>query len=94
MQIKNINLGKKVIWGIEIPLPNAMLIMAVAPKGFVMCGYLDISMAEKLGDCAAIVHGVKSIDDLLSAKVAEVTAGARKKGIRTGMTARAALLKM
>jgi len=94
MQVRDINVDKKIAQGVEIPLPNSTLIMAIAPKGYVACSYFNISVAEKLGDCAATVKGINSIDDLLSAKVVEVTAAARKRGVRPGMTGSRALSKM
>jgi len=33
------------------------LVLVVAEKGYVICGYLNMETAEKLGDCAAVVTG-------------------------------------
>lgn len=82
--------GKKVS-GVEIPLPGAPLVLASAANGFVMCGYLDIQTANKLNVAAAVVRGVKNIDDLLNAKIQAVSETAAKKGVELGMTGRAAL---
>ncbi|MFI5383749.1 MAG: YunC family protein, partial [Methanosarcina thermophila] len=63
-------------------------------KGFLMCGYLNINAAETLGDTAAKVKGVQSFEDMLKAKVVEVTRFARELGIEPGMTGKEALEKM
>ena len=94
MEIRDIQIDGKVVQGAEIPLQNAALIVAVAEHGYVMCGYLNLEAAEKFGDCAAVVKGVKNLDELLAAKVVAVTAAARKLGIEVGMTGQNALARM
>ena len=94
MQVRDLNVNKKIAQGVEIPLPNSTLIMGIAPKGYVACSYFNITVAEKLGDCAATVKGIKSIDELLTSKVVEVTSAARKRGIKPGMSGSRALAKM
>jgi uncharacterized protein YunC (DUF1805 family) len=94
MQIRDIIINKKVAHGIEITLPNAPMILITARKGYLMCGYLDLKIAEKMGDCAAIIRGIKSIDDLLEGTVIEVTRKALKAGIKPGMIGRKALEKL
>lgn len=80
--------------GYEIQFPKANLVFALTKKGYVMCGYLNIATADKLGDIAAIVRGVKTVDDLLKAKIVEVSEAAKKIGIELGMTGGSALEKM
>lgn len=80
--------------GYEIQFPHAQLVFVLTKKGFVMCGYLNIETADKLGDVAAIVRGVKTVDELLKAKVQEVSAAAKKIGVEFGMTGESALEKM
>jgi uncharacterized protein YunC (DUF1805 family) len=80
--------------GIEIPLPKAPLVLAHGKNGFVMCGYLNVATAEKLGVAAAMVRGVSTVDDLLAAKIVELTTAAKEKGIEIGMTGRDALAKL
>lgn len=94
MITRDITINNKVIQGVEIPLSNTSLILAAAPKGYVMCGYLNLDAAEIFGDCAAIVKGIKNLDDLLTGKVVAVTSAASKAGIEVGMTGRDALSKM
>jgi len=94
MNTRKISIGRKSAQGIEIPLANAVLVLVVARKGFLMCGYLDKKMAEKLGDRAAIISGVKSVDEMLAGPVAELTAAAQRAGIRKGMPGILALAKL
>ncbi len=82
--------GKKGV-GMEITLPKANLVLVKGTKGFVMCGYLNVDVAEKMGEAAAVVRGVKTVDDLLKANVAAVTAAAQKRGVKVGMTGKEAL---
>ena len=85
--------GKKTI-GFKVYLPGAPLLLLVAQKGYVMCGYLNIDTAEKLGQAAAVVTGVKSFEDVLNAKVVRLTTHAKQLGIREGMLGRDALRRM
>ena len=69
------------------------LLIRAADKSFLACGFLDIAAADSLSACAAKVRGVKTFDDMLKAEVVAVTKEAEKRGIRTGMTGKDALLK-
>lgn len=89
-----ISLSNTIIKTMVVELSNAKLILAVAPKGFVMCGYLDINTSEKLKDAACIVTGVNTVDELLSKPIVRLTSEAQKLGIILGMSGRAALEKM
>ncbi|HDJ84084.1 MAG TPA: DUF1805 domain-containing protein [Desulfurococcaceae archaeon] len=75
-------------------LGNAPLILVKADKGYIMCGYLNIEIAEKLGDAAATVTGVSSIEELLEKNVKAVTSKAKNLGIEPGMKGREALEKL
>ncbi|MDD5746365.1 MAG: DUF1805 domain-containing protein [Candidatus Omnitrophica bacterium] len=74
-----------------LTLTNANLILAAAPAGLVMCGYLDIAAAEKIGDAACVVSGVRSVEELLDKPVVKLTAQAQERGISIGMSGREAL---
>ena len=71
---------------IRIPFEKAPLVMIRGKVGFVMCGYLNIETAEKLGDLAVRVTGVNDLKSLLDAKVAQLTSRARSSGIKEGDT--------
>lgn len=85
--------GKKVKC-LRVELPGAPLILLAAPRGYVMCNYLNLETAEKLGQAAAIVERVRSFDDVLNAKVVSATAKAKELGVAEGMLGRDALNKM
>ncbi len=77
------------VLGFEIELPNAPpLIVLRGSRGFVMCGYLDIGVAEKLGLLCARVSGVSSVEEMLDKEVAEATAEAVRQGIKPGVRVR------
>lgn len=94
MKVEDITINSKIVRGIEIPLQNSVLILLIAQKGYIACGYWNIATAEKFGDAACIVRGVKTLKDALSSKVAEVSSGAEKLGIKTGMSVIEALEKL
>jgi len=91
---QEIELEGKKLNGLKVNLPNAPLLLIAAQKGYLMCGYLDIETAEKLGQAAAIVRGVKDFNDVLNAKISAVTTQAAKLGIEKGMLGKEALKKM
>ncbi|MFN0118163.1 MAG: YunC family protein [Elusimicrobiota bacterium] len=90
----DIDLNGQIIKGIEIKFSKAPLVLAKAKSGFVMCGYLNLETAEKLGDAAAVVRGVMTVEDLLKAKIQGFTSFAAQKGVKEGMTGKEALEKM
>ena len=78
--------------GVKVELPNSPpLLIIVADKGFVMCGYLNIQAAEGLGVAAAMVSGVRTFEDVLEAEVRACTSRARELGIKEGMKGHEAL---
>jgi uncharacterized protein YunC (DUF1805 family) len=91
MKTREILIDDKKATGIEIELPGAPLLLAKGLKGFVMCGYLDLHTAERVNAPAAIVRGVKTLDDLLTAPVVAVSAAAASLGVKPGMTGYEAL---
>jgi len=70
---------------------NLPLIVVKARKGYIACSYIDKHTAEKVGDIAAFVSGIKDLDDLKKAKVRETTSWAEDLGIREGMSVKKAL---
>jgi len=77
--------------GIRVRLKNANLLLIVAEKGFVGCGYFNIETADKIGDALALVTGVSTFEDVLNAKIIKASAKAKELGIAEGMTGRDAL---
>ena len=84
---REIKCEKGIIECYEIPLPYASFILLKAKNGYVMCGYLNMDTADKIGDIAGIVSGVRSIDDALKSRILQVSSMAREKGLSEGMIA-------
>ncbi|MEM0155765.1 MAG: DUF1805 domain-containing protein [Thermoplasmataceae archaeon] len=63
---------------------TAPLLILRGTKGYAMCGYLNLEAAEKLGDTAVRVTGVKDLETLLKANVVGVTSKARSMGLSEG----------
>lgn len=84
--VSPVKVGGQSATGLHVELPEGPpLLLIVAEKGFVMCGYLNVEVAERLGVCAATVSGVKSFEDVLEAEVKAVTTKAQKLGVETAM---------
>jgi len=94
MEKKIIELDKGQSEGFLIDLNNAPLILIKARKGYVMCGYLNINAANKLGDIAGKVTGVKSFEDVLNAEIVEISDNAKKIGLTVGMKGKEFLNKL
>jgi uncharacterized protein YunC (DUF1805 family) len=94
----NVNVVKvsdKRFLGVRVEFPDSPpLVLIVAEKGFVMCGFLNIEAAEHLGVAAAIVSEVKTFEDVLNAEVKAATSKAKSLGIQPGMRGSEALLHM
>ena len=91
MLVKEIELRNGPGLCVRIEMNNAALLVVRARKGFIMCGYLNIEIADRLSDAACKVTGVDTFEDVLNAKVAEVSEKARELGITEGMTGKEAL---
>jgi uncharacterized protein YunC (DUF1805 family) len=94
MLVEQIKLDKGSALGLKMDMENAPLLVIRAGCGFVMCGYLNMEVANKLGDVAVRVTGVRSFEDVLNAKTVDVSLAAKSLGIAVGMTAKDALNKM
>jgi uncharacterized protein YunC (DUF1805 family) len=81
--------------GLRAELPESPpLLIVIAEKGFVMCGFLNVEAAEKFNVTAAVVSGVKTFDDVLNGQVKAVTSKAKSLGVQTGMKGADALKLM
>ena len=94
MLIESIELENGTALGLKMDMEHAPLLVIRAPRGFVMCGYLDISMAEQLDDVAVKVRGVRNFEEVLASGVVEATQAVTDLGIEVGMPARQALERM
>ena len=82
--------GKKYV-GLKGEIGNLPLIVVKAKNGYIACSYIDKETAEKVGDVAAFVSGVKCYEDLKKAKIRHATSWAEDLGIREGMSVKKAL---
>lgn len=88
--------GKELV-GVRVDLPHAPLIVIASrnkPDCFVACGYVDVQTADKLGDCAGIVSGVKTFQDVLNAPIKKLSKEAERRGGTVGMTGSELLVKL
>lgn len=93
--VESIKVDDKSCMGMKVDLPESPpLLLIVAEKGFVMCGFLNIEAAERLNVAAAMVSGVKTFDDVLNTQVKAVTSKAKSLGVDVGMKGAEALKHM
>jgi len=91
MASRKIKVGGKYIQAYFLVLQDKSLIILKGKKGYVMCGYLNLSAANKFKDVAAKITGVSSIEEALRAKVCSVSAAAKRIGIFKGQPVREVL---
>ena len=95
INIMSVKVDGKSCLGLRVDLPDSPpLLLLIAEKGFVMCGFLNVEAAERLGVAAAMVSGVKSFDDVLNVQVKAVTSKAKSFGVEIGMKGAEALKRM
>jgi len=95
ISVAKVKVGEKACLGVKVDLPESPpLVLVVADRGFVMCGLLNIEVAERLGAAAALVTGVKTFEDVLNAEVKAATTKAREIGVQPGMRGAEALMLM
>jgi len=97
MTVKEFLLNGKKYWGFEGEIsPGSNLAFIKGGKGFIMCGYLNLETAEKMNNVAAVVTGVKTIDDMLNKNknIVSSTTNAQKIGIVPGISVLKALEKI
>jgi uncharacterized protein YunC (DUF1805 family) len=95
INVTTVNVDGKACLGLKVELPESPpLLLIVAEKGFVMCGFLNVDAAEKLGVAAAMVSGVKTFEDVLNAQVKAATSKAKNSGVEAGVKGSEALKHM
>jgi len=96
VEVQEIPIGRGKVTGIHVRLPGdgANLLIVRADRGYVMCGYLNLAVAEQVGDAAVLVRGVRSIEDVLAAHVVDATSRAKSLGVKPGQPVREALLRL
>jgi len=92
IEVERLKVNGKVAVGVRVDLPDSPpLISIIGEEGFIMCGFLNLEVAESLGIMAAVVSGVRTFDDVLEAEVKQATSRAQARGIRQGMKGREAI---
>lgn len=98
IDVQPINVDGNLYQGVSVTLPKTTLLVITGKSGYIMCGALDVKLLnDKLADRNVIAGkavGVRTLDDLLHASLAEVTIGAEKLGIHVGTTGIEALKLM
>ena len=92
--METVNLEGNLLEGYTIPTENTVILLVKAPHGFLGCGYFSLETAEKVGDAAVIVSGVRNVEEMLAAKVKAVSSVAAARGVTAEMNGREALLKL
>lgn len=78
----------------HIPTQNTNILIISSDRGFLACGYINVEIADKNHDACAIVTGIKTLEELLSAEVKTVSVAAFNAGVRAGMKGKEALIQM
>lgn len=95
IKVGHLEVNGKAALGLKVDLPGSPpLVTIIGETGFVMCGFLDVDVAERLGAIAAMVSGVRTFEDVLEAEVKAVTSKAEMRGIKKGIKGREALKLM
>lgn len=72
------------------PLKRPLLVISNS-VGCLTCGYLSLDSFKRNGDAGAIVRGVDTYEDMLTAEVKAVSSRAEELGAKVGMTGEAVL---
>lgn len=95
INVATVKIDGKSCQGVHADLPDSPpLLLIIAEKGFVMCGFLNVEIAEKLGVAAAVVSGVKTFEDVMNGQVKALTSKAKSLGVEVGMKGTNALKLM
>lgn len=98
VSLKPVEIDGRFATAITVELPKTSLVMVTTNRGYIMCGALDVDLlntrlAER-GIIAGRALGVRTVEQLLDAPLADVTDGARALGVQPGMTGREAIRLM
>ena len=94
-EIDKLVIDGKTFQAMKSTLPDLPpLLIIQGEKGFVMCGYLNLDTAEKLGAAAAVVSGVNSFNDVLNAEIKAATSKAKKLGVEPGKTVKTVISRL
>lgn len=88
VELRKIKIGKKYIQALVMKLGQKNLVVLSGKRGYAMCGYLNLTVANKFKDVAIKITGVATVEDALAARVHSCTRTALKMGIRPGQRVR------
>ena len=91
MVLASIQVDGKAYEAVHVATGKSNVLLIRAGAGFLGCGYFRVDTADRLGDAVAIVRGVQTPDDMLGARVEEISQAAGRAGVRIGMSGREAL---
>ena len=73
--------------GCVVPLANStLLFIKGASGGLLGCGYISVEAADKFHEAVAVVTGVATLEQMLTATVARCSAAAAALGVKPGTT--------
>jgi uncharacterized protein YunC (DUF1805 family) len=90
-EYKKIKIGTRYIEAFSTNLQAKNFVLLKGCRGYIMCGYLNLSVAKKFRDAAAKIVRVATISDALKAKINSCTPAATKLGIKSGQPVKEAL---
>ncbi|AKA48682.1 hypothetical protein IX51_05745 [uncultured archaeon] len=76
--------GDKTYTYLKVEMGKAPFLLVKGQKGYIMCGYMNLEAATKLGDLGVRVSGVSDLNTVLESKVAGCTPAAKEAGIEEG----------
>lgn len=84
---------------LQVSWQGGQFVILVAPNGLVACGVVDPAVMDRFGAAVAVARGTPecplvTAEDLLAARIVEVTGAAASLGISVGMTGAEALAKL
>jgi len=91
--------GKEDSQGLQVSWQGGQFVMIVTERGLVSCGVIDKEVMGRFGAAVAIARGTPqkplvTVDDLLGARIADVTREAASYGVEVGMSGKEALEKL
>lgn len=77
--------------GLEVAWSDSQFVLVVTDKGLVACWVVDKEVMERASAAIAIARGTRehplvTVEDLMNAKIADVTSKAAAYGVQTGMS--------
>lgn len=97
--VRTMQFGKGVALGSSQRWEGGQFCSILTGRGLVGCGIYDVKTAERFGQAVAIARGtpqkpLAEPEDLLEARIVELTPQAAAMGVAVGMTGREAVERM